>query len=80
MLASIHMPDTEIFLPVTAKSRPDWEYMQKYIAALERERISELEQYLAAAGLNDYPLTDKDIKTRSRALVPGVTKLGIGRK
>lgn len=31
---------------------PDWDYMQ--------EKIAELEQYLIAAGLNDYELTDED--------------------
>lgn len=39
---------------------PDFEYMERYIAELEQERIAELEQYLIATGLNDYTLTDED--------------------
>lgn len=65
--------DTEISLPVTAVEQPDWDYMQEriaeleqeHIAELEQERIAELEQYLVATGLNDYTLTDEDIKTLS---------------
>lgn len=44
---------------------PDFEYMEKYIAELEQERIAELEQYLVVTGLNDYELTDEDIETLS---------------
>lgn len=55
--------DTEIVLPVTQKGVPDWEYMQERIVELEQECIAELEQYLKATGLNDYTLTDEDIKT-----------------
>ena len=57
--------DFEISLPVTAAERPDWDYMQERIAELEQERIAELEQYLVATGLNDYTLTDEDLKTLS---------------
>lgn len=52
--------DLYISLPTTSNGKPDWEYMQKYIAELEQERIAELEQYLVATGLNDYTLTDED--------------------
>ena len=48
--------------------------MQERIAELEQERIAELEQYLIATGLNDYTLTDDDIKTLSLSLVSGVTR------
>lgn len=41
-----------IKLPVKVSEEIDWDYMQ--------ERISELEQYLIATGLNDYELTDED--------------------
>lgn len=44
---------------------PDFKYMQERITELEQERITELEQYLIAADLNDYSLTDDDIKTLS---------------
>lgn len=57
--------DFEISLPVTAVEQPDWDYMQERIAELEQERIAELGQYLVATGLNDYTLTDEDLKTLS---------------
>ena len=41
---------------------PNWDYMQERIAELEKERVAELEQYLIAAGLNDYTLTDKELE------------------
>lgn len=44
---------------------PDFDYMRERIEELERERIEELERYLLATGLNDYELTDEDIKTLS---------------
>ena len=77
----------EISLPVTTQDVPDWDYMQERIAELEQERIAELEQeriaeleqYLVATGLNDYTLTDEDLKTLSLSLVSGVTKLEIVR-
>lgn len=71
--------DFEISLPVTAVKQPDWDYMQERIAELEQERIAELEQYLVMTGLNDYTLTDEDLKTLSLSLVSGVTKLEICR-
>lgn len=65
---------TKILLPVIESPDPDheytvddidWQYMRKYIAELEKERIAELDAYLAASGLNDYELTDKDKETLS---------------
>nr|WP_317283488.1 restriction endonuclease subunit S [uncultured Sellimonas sp.] len=38
----------------------DYEYMQERIAEFEQERITELDAYLAASGLDDYELTDED--------------------
>ena len=58
-----------IYLPVIESSDPkheytpddiDWQYMQECITELEQERISELDAYLKASGLNDYELTDED--------------------
>ena len=46
---------------------PDWDFMQKYIEELEKERIEELEKYLLATELNDYQLTDEDIDVLSRS-------------
>lgn len=54
--------DLAVKLPVTTKGVPDWEYMQERITELEQERIAELEQYLVVTGLNDYTLTDEDLK------------------
>lgn len=56
---------TKISVPVTKEDQIDWNYMKDYIAELEEERIAELEQYLIATGLNDYQLTEEDIRTLS---------------
>lgn len=52
-----------IKLPVKESEEINWEYMQ--------ERISELEQYLIAAGLNDYELTDEDKEILATKLTDG---------
>lgn len=75
----------EILLPATEKEVPDWSYMQEYIAELEQEHIAELEQDLIATSLNDYTLTDADLKilslygsrgdeTGNHLVVPGLCK------
>lgn len=62
--------DLSIKLPVKESEEIDWDYMQ--------ERIAELEQYLIAAGLNDYELTDEDKEILATKLTDGgVTKLDI---
>lgn len=40
----------------------DWQYMSDYITELENDRITELDAYLQATGLNDYELTEEDKK------------------
>ncbi len=40
----------------------DWSYMRDRITELERDRITELDAYLQATGLNDYELTEEDKK------------------
>ena len=56
--------DLSIKLPVKeVKEEIDWEYMQ--------ERITELEQYLIATGLNDYELTDEDKDILATKLTDG---------
>lgn len=40
--------------------KPNFNCMQERISELEQERISELDAYLAASGLDDYELTDED--------------------
>lgn len=69
--------DMNILLPVKEIDVPDFEYMEQYISELEQERISELEQYLLVTGLNDYELTDGDIKILQDSLVSGVRKTQI---
>ena len=44
----------------------DWQYMHDYITELERDRITELDAYLQATGLNDYELTEDDKKVLSQ--------------
>ena len=43
----------------------DWQYMRDCITELERDRITELDAYLQATGLNDYELTEEDKKILS---------------
>jgi hypothetical protein len=43
----------------------DWQYMRDYIIELEHDRITELDAYLQATGLNDYELTEDDKKILS---------------
>ena len=66
--------DTKLTLPVIENPNPDheytvddidWQYMRDRITELERDRITELNAYLQATGLNDYELTEEDKKTLS---------------
>jgi len=51
--------DDEIILPVTThdSSLPDFDFMEEYIRALERERTRALEAYLKVAGFDNPELT-----------------------
>jgi hypothetical protein len=51
--------ETKISLP-TKNGKIDFDFMEKFIAELEAERITELESYLLATGLKDYILTDEE--------------------
>lgn len=62
------MRSTPIVLPVTTDGNPDWEYMQEYIAKLEREHIAKLDVYFKVCDLGDCVLTEKDKKTLSDSL------------
>lgn len=42
--------------------KPDFEFMESFIAELEAERIAELEAYLEVTGLSDCELTEDEIK------------------
>jgi len=50
---------TKIQLP-TKNNQIDFEFMESFIAELEIERISKLENYLLASGLKNYTLTAKE--------------------
>ena len=49
-------------LPTKADGSIDFDYMQRYIAQLEAERVAQLEAYLKAAGLENATLTEKEQK------------------
>jgi len=51
--------ETKISLPIK-NQKIDFDFMEKFIAELEAERIAELEAYLVATGLKDYVLTDEE--------------------
>ena len=51
-----------VLLPTKADGNIDFDYMQKYIAQLEAERVAQLEAYLKAAGLENASLTEKEQK------------------
>ena len=51
---------TEVALPLDKNGEISFDFMEKYIKALEAERLEELEAYLLATGLKDYHLTEKE--------------------
>ena len=51
--------NTKILLP-TLGGEINFSFMEKFIEELERERVEELDAYLAATGLKDYKLTEKE--------------------
>ncbi len=53
--------DDIIQLPIK-DGKPDFEFMEHFIAELEAERLAELEAYLLASGLKDYTLTEAEEK------------------
>lgn len=50
-----------ILLP-TKQGKPDFDFMESFIAELEAERIAELEAYLEVTGLSDCKLTEDEQK------------------
>lgn len=69
MCSYAKMSNMTILLPVIENPNPnhkytvddiDWKYMRDRITELEHDRITELDTYLKAAGLDDYELTDAD--------------------
>ena len=53
------MKEMYIFLPIK-NHEIDFDFMEKFIAELEAERVAELEAYLEVTGLKDYKLTQKE--------------------
>ena len=51
----------KITLPIK-NGKPDFEFMDSFIAHIEAERMSKLNSYLVATGLKDYTLTAKEQK------------------
>ncbi len=71
------LKSTKVVIPVIESADPehnytvddiDWAYMQERITELEWERITELDAYLKASGLDDYELTDEDKEVLSLSL------------
>ena len=58
-LRSSESLDLKMMLPVV-HGKIDLEFMERFIAELEAERIAELEAYLAVTGLKDYALTAEE--------------------
>ena len=53
------LKEVKIILP-TLGGEINFSFMEKFIEELERERVEELDAYLAATGLKDYKLTEKE--------------------
>ena len=76
MCSYAKISDMDIPLPVIENPNPDheytvedidWNYMRNHIKEVEQNRITELDAYLQATGLNDYVLTEEDKKVLSLA-------------
>lgn len=50
-----------IMLP-TKNNQIDFDFMENFVAQLEVERLAQLEAYLSASGLDDYELSDEELK------------------
>ena len=53
--------EAKILLP-TKNNQIDFDFMESFIAELEAERIAELEAYLKVSGLDNYELSDEELK------------------
>jgi len=60
-LRSSESLDLQMLLPVK-HGKINFDFMERFIAELEAERIAELEAYLAVTGLKDYALTTEEQK------------------
>lgn len=60
------LKDQQMLLPVTPAGDPDFAYMTEYIRELEKDRIRELEAYLAVTGLDDISLSESEAKAKRK--------------
>lgn len=49
-------------LPVTDDGAIDFDFMESFIAELEAERVAELSAYLTVSGLDNYELSEQELK------------------
>ena len=52
----------KVLLPITQSNAIDFDFMESFIAELEAERIAELSAYLSVSGLDNYKLSDQELK------------------
>ncbi|EJL69389.1 restriction endonuclease subunit S [Chryseobacterium populi] len=55
--------NSELTLPIKKDGDIDFDFMERFVADLEAERIEKLEKYLSENKLNSYELTEQEIKT-----------------
>ncbi len=55
----------KIELPIVKNNVLDFDFIEKFIALLEAERLAELEAYFLATGLKNYTLTAQELKVLS---------------
>ncbi|MUK27096.1 restriction endonuclease [Aliivibrio fischeri] len=56
----IALKNTTISLPIGDDGEIDFDFMERFIAELEADRIVELKAYLSVTGLENYQLTDEE--------------------
>lgn len=61
-LRSSQSEDFTMHLPVTADGKIDFDFMESFIAELEAERVAELSAYLTVSGLDNYELSEQELK------------------
>lgn len=59
-LRSSRRLNIKIPLPINKNGSPNYNFMEKFIQTLRKERIATLEAYLSSAGLADYRLTHEE--------------------
>lgn len=56
------MQQTIIQLPITKTGKIDFGFIDEFVAELEGQRVAELQAYLSVTGLNNYTLTNEEVK------------------